>query len=171
MLHQSKYFLAMSQSESRVSSNERNYDFCHVEHIAGEVENIWIPNEDREKLDWSVIPNRFEISLSLPNVSKSAQRCLSEIDVIWIDRGSNKIKALYEVEHSTPVYSGLLRFNDIYLTSVAVERFTIVSNEERRSVFARQINRPTFIRSGLCEICSFLNYANVYSWHQRLVTH
>ncbi len=133
--------------------------------------NIWIPSYDRENLDWSLIQNKFQICLSLPSISKDTQRYLSEIDVIWIDRGSNRIKALYEVEHSTPVYSGLLRFNDIYLLSIPVERFIIVSNEERRTVFAKHVNRPTFTRSRLSEICTFLNYVNVYDWYQRIIKH
>ena len=166
----------IKEIEPGISKVDIEFNHSQVQTLLGGIGSlkdyhIWIPSDDREKLDWSVMPNKFEISLSLPNLSKSAQRYLSEIDVIWIDRGSNRIKALYEVEHSTPVYSGLLRFNDIYLTSVPVERFTIVSNEERRSVFAKQINRPTFMRSGLAEICSFLNYANVYSWYQRLIKH
>jgi len=39
---------------------------------------------------------------------------LQEVDVIWIPPGSSELKALFEIEHSTAVYSGLLRFNDRY---------------------------------------------------------
>jgi hypothetical protein len=49
-----------------------------------------------------------------------------------------------------------------------VRNFFIVSNDTRRDVFSRQINRPTFRRSGLSEITSFLEYANVWDWHQRV---
>ena len=34
----------------------------------------------------------------------------SEIDVVWVNSGSSAVDSLFEVEHSTPVYSGLLRF-------------------------------------------------------------
>jgi len=153
-----------------------NVEFSHnqIQTLLGEIGSlkgyhIWIPQDDREALDWSIVPYQFEISSSLPDVSKDAGQYLREVDVIWIDRGSNKFKALYEVEHSTPVYSGLLRFNDIYLLSVLIERFAIVSNEKRKSLFVKQINRPTFRRSGLSEICAFFNYANVYNWYQKLL--
>ena len=66
------------------------------------------------------------------------------------------------------MYSGLLRFNDILLTDPKVSRFSIVSNDVRRDLFARQLHRPTFKRSGLAELCSFLEYANVFEWHERL---
>jgi len=66
------------------------------------------------------------------------------------------------------VYFGLLRFNDVLLTSPQLTRFSIVSNDARRELFARQIFRPTFRKSGLADLCSFLEYANVAAWHDRL---
>jgi len=107
---------------------------------------------------------------SLPSQFRDVEPYLRQIDVVWLEKGSNKVRALYEVEHSTPIYSGLLRFNDIFLTAqTPVERFAIVSNEKRRSLFAEQVNRPTFKRSGLSEICTFFEYTNVYRWYQRVV--
>ena len=165
----------VKQLEPTVSKTGLEFNHSQIQTLLGEIGSlknyyIWIPSDDRERLDWSLIDHQFEISLSLPNVSNDAERYLRQIDVIWIEKGSNKIKSLYEVEHSTPVYSGLLRFNDIYLLSVPVERFAIVSNEERRSVFTRHVNRPTFRRSGLSEICAFFNYVNVYKWYQNLIS-
>src|SRR6266581_4155540 len=71
--------------------------------------DIWIPPNDRLQLDWSLAPkfhpqNRiFGFDTILP--------VIEEVDVIWVVKGSNKLRALFEVEHSTPIYSGLLRFN------------------------------------------------------------
>jgi hypothetical protein len=91
-----------------------------------------------------------------------------EIDVIWAERGGMP-KAFFEVEHSTPIYSALLRFNDVHLLQPRLNaRFSIVSNEDRRSLFVRQLNRPTFVASGLKETCNFLEYRNVYLWYRRL---
>ena len=162
------------QIESSISKIDLDFTHSQMQALLGGIGNIkgyhiWIPQNDRRKLDWSILPHRFEIALTLPIVLKDSIPYLQEIDVIWIERGSNKFKALYEVEHSTTVYSGLLRFNDVYLSSIPVERFAIVSNEKRRSVFTTQINRPTFRKSGLSEICTFFEYANVYGWYQRLL--
>ena len=89
--------------------------------------------------------------------------------MIWIDRGGGTPAALYEVEHSTPVYSGLLRFNDVHLEAPNFNlRFGIVSNDSRRALFVRQLARPTFKASGLREICTFFEYRNVFGWHQRM---
>jgi hypothetical protein len=130
--------------------------------------DIWIPSSDRTKLDWS-ITNRFECRGVLPYGFESVEDSLQEVDVIWIHRGSSELRALFEVEHSTPIYSGLLRFNDIHLAAPGLRPgFSIVANDARRSLFVRQLNRPTFQTSGLNKLCTFLEYANVFGWHNRI---
>lgn len=130
--------------------------------------DIWVPLNDRGKLDWS-LTGAFNCCGVLPLGWQAVRDILAEIDVMWIERGAGRLHALFEVEHSTPVYSGLLRFNDVLLVSPQLgARFTVVSNDERRSLFTRQLNRPTFKSSRLDEYCTFLEYASVYNWHQRL---
>lgn len=129
---------------------------------------VYVPDYDNGKLDWS-LTRKFQLCRRLPKGFDQVSGILSEIDVIWLANGRNKIEGLYEVEHSTPVYSGLLRFNDVLLTDPDITRFSIVSNDTRRDLFSRQLFRPTFRKSGLAEICSFLEYANVFAWHQRLL--
>lgn len=126
-----------------------------------------MPEYDVGTLDWS-LTERFALRGSIPSGFEQVRGILSEIDVIWIRRGGEAIEGLFEVEHSTPVYSGLLRFNDIHLTDPKVSRFSIVSDQNRRSLFARQLFRPTFRKSGLTELTSFLDYSNVLDWHMRL---
>ena len=78
------------------------------------------------------------------------------------------MSAMFEIEHSTQVYSGLLRFNDLHLIEPHLKaKFSIVAKEVRRALFLRQINRPTFKLSGLGEVCNFLEYKDVYSWFDR----
>lgn len=129
---------------------------------------VCVPENDIGKLDWS-LTKQFPLRRHIPEGFDRVRGILSEIDVIWVASGRNKIESLYEVEHSTPVYSGLLRFNDVLLTDPRVKRFSIVSNDTRRDLFSRQLFRPTFRKSGLAELCSFLEYANVFAWHQRLL--
>ncbi|MFO0972810.1 MAG: hypothetical protein U1A27_05125 [Phycisphaerae bacterium] len=128
---------------------------------------VWIPDNDVNRLDWS-LTRRFPLTGSLPVGFGDVASILAEVDVVWVAPGSNRIEALFEVEHSTPVYSGLLRFNDVLLTEPSVNRFHIVSNEVRRATFSRQAFRPTFRKSGLSELVSFLEYTNVFDWHTRL---
>ncbi len=135
--------------------NSKGYDVC-------------VPTSDVGTLDWS-LTMPFTLRRTIPAGFDSVRNILSEIDVVWVARGRESITGLFEVEHSTPVYSGLLRFNDILLTEPKVSRFSIVSNDARRALFARQLRRPTFIKTGLSELTSFLEYANVVDWHARIV--
>ncbi|MGD0091039.1 MAG: hypothetical protein ABSE73_14065 [Planctomycetota bacterium] len=132
--------------------------------------DIWIPPNDRAKLDWN-LTSAFRPATSLPSALTTVRDIAAEVDVIWIDRGGGTPAAFYEVEHSTPIYSGLLRFNDVHLMlpNLAL-RFGIVSNDDRRALFVRQLERPTFKASGLREICTFFEYGNVFGWHQRIRT-
>lgn len=129
---------------------------------------VWIPQPDRALLDWANVP-RFEVVSSLPPGYESVRSIAEYVDVIWVSRGSGVLSALFEVEHSTTIYSGLLRFNDIHLVAPALQsRFSIVAEDVRRGRFARQLHRPTFQASGLHEICGFLEYPQVVRWYKRL---
>jgi len=130
--------------------------------------DVWIPTYDRPKLDWS-LTDQFACRPDAPYGYQSIQHIIQEIDVVWLDRGSSELKALFEVEHSTTIYSGLLRFNDVHLVAPQLRpTFSIVANEVRRNLFVKQLNRPTFRMNGLDEICTFLDYINVFEWYSRL---
>jgi type II restriction enzyme len=131
--------------------------------------DVWIPQNDRSKLDWA-LADRFVCRSELPRRYNSIESIVKEVDVIWLKKGSTELTALFEVEYSTPIYSGLLRFNDLYLTDpTAGFRFNIVSNDTRRAQFLRQIGRPTFQVSGLAGVCNFLEYTDVYNWFHRVI--
>jgi len=150
-------------------------DFSHfqIQTLIGSIGfskgyDIWVPQSDRTRLDWK-LTKKFFCKAEIPDRFEKIKGVISEIDVIWLQRGSSQIKALFEVEHSTPIYSGLLRFNDLHLIEPKLlPRFSIVSNELRKALFFRQINRPTFKMSGLIDYCNFLEYKDVYAWFSRI---
>lgn len=131
--------------------------------------DVWIPRNDRTKLGWASL-KPFQIRAELPVTYELAMSALEEVDVVWAQRGSNALTAMFEIEHSTPIYSGLLRFNDIHLVSPhnLTPRFTVVAGNERRGLFVKQLNRPTFQASGLHKLCNFMDYSNVYHWLNRI---
>lgn len=132
--------------------------------------DIWIPASDRSSMDW-LLASAFGIRSVPLSGFDAIMHVVQEVDVIWVQRGSSELRALFEVEHSTPIYSGLLRFNDVRLVAPAMSpRFTIVANDARREVFVRQLERPTFRASGLDRDCSFLDYRSVFTWHARVAT-
>lgn len=96
-----------------------------------------------------------------PSVLEVAQY----IDVIWFKAGTASPVKFFEVEHSTSIYSGLLRINDIAI-DYPVPEAVIVAAEERRSRFERQVERRTFNYSGLAEVCRFLTYEEVATLYE-----
>jgi hypothetical protein len=129
--------------------------------------DVWIPQSDRTKLDWN-LTEKFVCRNELPSRYEKIDDIVREVDVVWIQRGSSALRAMFEVEFSSPIYSGLLRFNDLHLIEANLKpKYSIVSNDLRRSLFLRQINRPTFKLSGLSDLCNFLEYKDVYSWFNR----
>jgi hypothetical protein len=149
-------------------------DFSHsqIQTLIGSIGvakgfDIWIPQNDRIKLDWN-LTQKYSFRNEMPSRYETIKNIITEIDVIWMQRGSSDVKAMFEVEHSTTIYSGLLRFNDLHLIEPKLQpKFSIVSNEIRKALFLRQINRPTFKMSGLIDYCNFLEYKDVFAWFKR----
>ncbi len=149
-------------------------DFSHsqIQTLIGSIGvakgfDIWIPQSDRIKLDWN-LTQKYSFRNEMPSRYETIKNIITEIDVIWMQRGSSDVKAMFEVEHSTTIYSGLLRFNDLHLIEPKLQpKFSIVSNEIRKALFLRQINRPTFKMSGLIDYCNFLEYKDVFAWFKR----
>jgi len=126
---------------------------------------LWYPENDKSKIDTQIV-DYSKIRISLPRFSYEIDHIISEIDCIWLQE--SKPVSFFEVEHSTPIYSGLLRFNDVLLTIAGVDNFTIVANRERENKFSKEINRPTFKQNNLINKVSFTDYENIYQWYYNL---
>ncbi len=70
------------------------------------------------------------------------------IDVIWLEQGSAQVAAAFEVEHSTSIYSGIVRMLDLALgTQVgATSTLFLVAPDNRRDEVMQQLKRPAFSR-------------------------
>jgi hypothetical protein len=149
-------------------------DFSHhqMQTIVGSIGSltghaVYIPMNDRPFLDW-VIVDRFNLANDVPSTGRHASTAsLAFIDVLWIHPMRNLLAAAFEIEHSTPIYSGLLRFNDVHI-DFKLPRAGIVADAEREEAFLRQINRKTFRASGLSDVCLFYRYTDIYRWYLRL---
>lgn len=128
---------------------------------------VFIPMNDRPSLDWGIV-DRFDLARDVPSTGRHGPAAsLPLIDVLWIHPTRNLLSAAFEIEHSTPIYSGLLRFNDVHI-DFKLPRAGIVADAEREEAFLRQINRRTFRASGLSEVCLFYKYSDIYRWYLRL---
>ena len=86
---------------------------------------------------------------------------MRNIDVIWFRKGAGHPVRFFEIEHSTTVYSGLLRFNDVMIDFPITEAFIVGDGEKTQRKFDREIARRTFEHSGLVAVSKFLLYDQV----------
>ena len=81
-------------------------------------------------------------------VQSPAVDAIRLIDVLWLDAAQNKVMAAFEVEHSTSIYSGIVRMLDLALSGDmhASEGLFLVAPDNRESEVQAQLKRPAFSR-------------------------
>lgn len=123
---------------------------------------VWAPKADRGR-SWNgdtigQIENLLE---SLPTqFDEVTQRTIENIDVLWLS--GNAIVAAFEVEHSTSIYSGLLRMSDLLTMQPNINiKLYLAAPEERYRKFKNEVARATFsaLHKPLHEMCGFLPYS------------
>jgi hypothetical protein len=126
---------------------------------------IWVPRNDRqnvlELLDKDL---RAKFLEALPlNYDDTTLKTIEQIDVLWLKNRS--MARAFEVEHTTAIYSGLLRMADLLALQPNMDiRLHIVAPEEKREKVLREIKRPVFSlldRGPLYEHCSYLPYGAI----------
>ncbi|MEO6098151.1 MAG: hypothetical protein ABIW76_21795 [Fibrobacteria bacterium] len=72
------------------------------------------------------------------------------VDVVWFEKGSNKIVCAFEVEKSTSIYSGILRLTDLFLSLLEHQKrlYLVVPDNREREVIL-QLNRPSIKNHGI----------------------
>jgi len=121
-------------------------------------EKVWAPRNDQSRITSRFQFTGFEEKFA---AGLNAQvKYVENIDVVW--KEEYRIDAAFEIENTTSVYSGLLRFAD--LTMVAPNTLYpmfIVAPSERRNRVREQLNRPIFRHLRLGEKVSYLSYETV----------
>jgi hypothetical protein len=126
---------------------------------------IWIPRADRARVSELLNPKEHAAFLEdLPlNYDNTTLDTIEQIDVLWLKGRS--IARAFEVEHTTAVYSGLLRMADLLALQPNMDiRLHIVAPDERREKVFREMTRPVFSllgRGPLSRSCSFISYESV----------
>lgn len=125
---------------------------------------IWIPPADRGRVltEWKGDATPLLERLPL-NYDDPTLRTIQQIDVLWL-RG-RAIKRAFEVEHTTSIYSGILRMADLLALQPNMDiRLHIVAPTARREKVFQEIRRPVFSlleRGPLSESCTFISYDSV----------
>ncbi len=100
--------------------------------------------------------NNFSF-ISLPRfpdigIDKETNATIALIDVIWFEKGTNKIVGAFEVEKSTSIYSGILRLTDLHFSFPEdPSSLFLIIPDKREKELIMQLSRPA-IRSNNIKI-------------------
>lgn len=84
------------------------------------------------------------------------------IDILWIDPDGTRVTAAFEVEHTTSIYSGIVRMLDLALSSDmhATGGLFLVAPDAREEEVRAQLRRPAFSRVSDLQV-RFLPYGEL----------
>lgn len=125
---------------------------------------IWIPRNDRTAVvsEWKGDPSSVLEILPL-NYDETTLKTIEQIDILWL-KGRSIVRA-FEVEHTTSIYSGILRMADLLALQPNMDiKLHIVAPDERREKVFQELRRPVFSlleRGPLSESCTYLGYESV----------
>jgi hypothetical protein len=122
---------------------------------------IWIPRSDRGRVLQEWKPELDILLDVLPlNYDQATLKTIEQIDVLWLKRRS--IVRAFEVEHTTSIYSGILRMADLLALQPNMDiKLHLVAPEQRKYKVFGEIQRPVFLnleRGPLSEYCTFISY-------------
>lgn len=125
---------------------------------------IWIPKADRAGVLGAWRGDHGALLEQLPlSYDATTLRTIEQIDVLWMKGRS--IRRAFEVEHTTSVYSGILRMADLLALQPNMDiRLHIVAPEARREKVHQELMRPVFSfleRGPLVESCTYIPYDSV----------
>jgi len=121
--------------------------------------SVWVASNDQGK-EWEGTSFKDLCLQTLPSLGmdKESQKLICLIDVLWI-KGGKQVAAAYEIEHSTSIYSGLLRMSDLITVSPNINfPLYIVTPEKRIEKVKSELSRPTFQTLELHKRCGFFSY-------------
>lgn len=128
--------------------------------------DIWLPNPDRARVAkvWQPRDPRTLLTALPLSYDKTTQTTIGLIDVIWI-KNKRSIARAFEVEHTTSIYSGILRMADLVALQPDIRiKMHIVAPSDRQEKFATEIRRPVFsymTNGRLSDMCTFISYDDV----------
>lgn len=110
---------------------------------------VWIASNDQGRLFNGLRLDEGCVG-RLPKaiITSPAYDMIRLIDVLWLDENGTQIMAAFEVEHTTSIYSGIMRMLDLALSdsAQATEGLFLVAPDDRREDVAAQLRRPAFSR-------------------------
>jgi type II restriction enzyme len=131
---------------------------------------VWIAANDRNRaytggrladgcLDG--LPTTFENSLAVETIRL--------IDVLWLNPAGERVEAAFEVEHTTSIYSGIVRMLDLALglPEHTAAAYFLVAPDDREADVRSQFARPAFSRVSELDL-QFLPYSELRQHREQM---
>lgn len=125
--------------------------------------DVWIAANDRGRpLGLGKLGDGCLTDLPAPLASLPGADSVRLIDVLWLARGSSNVEAAFEVEHTTSIYSGIVRMLDLALgvPGEPLRGLFLVAPDNREDDVRTQLHRPAFSRVRDLEV-RFLPYGEL----------
>ncbi len=123
---------------------------------------IWIAANDRSRPYEEGKLGDYCLKMLPPKLLSAENDSTRFIDVLWIDADGSQVVAAFEVEHSTSIYSGILRLHDLAHAAAGngLSRLFIVAPDDRENEVRGQLNRPA-IKIGSSISVRYLPYSEL----------
>jgi hypothetical protein len=125
---------------------------------------VWAPRGERSRAwEGKRVCDVPTLLAALPTqFDRATNKTIENIDVLWLS--GQTIVAAFEVEHTTSIYSGLLRMSDLVTMQPNLDlKFYLTAPDERYDKFCNEVARPTFAsrKKPLHSLCRFLPYSKL----------
>jgi predicted RNA-binding protein len=133
--------------------------------------DVWVARNDRNReFKGNAFKDIPHLREDLPRqFDEATNRTIELIDVLWLQ--ADAITAAFEVEHTSAIYSGLLRMSDLVSMQPNIRlNLFLVAPDDRRDKVVSEINRPTFakIKPPLPKLCKFIPYSRLKEEIERI---
>ena len=110
---------------------------------------VWVAANDRSRpYDGARLGDGCLDQLPAALANGAGAESIRLIDVLWLEAGADRVTAAFEVEHSTTIYSGVVRMLDLALSGElhTSAGLFLVAPESREGDVRAQLRRPAFSR-------------------------
>jgi type II restriction enzyme len=144
---------AVRNAAGAEARSEEKDDHTHTE-IQGWLRNVgfglgydvWIASNDRSRLFEGSRLDSGCLGELPPLPEGDAGDAIRLIDVVWLTKTDRTVVAAFEVEHTTSIYSGIMRMLDLMLSArgAGLKDIFLVAPDAREKDVRAQLARPAF---------------------------
>ncbi len=150
--------LARVREETAAEKKEHDADVTHTD-MQGWLKDlgralgfdVWVAVNDRSRpYGAGALGDGCLTELPRALASAPGAEAIAFIDVLWLEREAQRVVAAFEVEHTTSIYSGIVRLLDLALGAPeqAVRGLYLVAPDAREKDVRAQLQRPAFKHIG-----------------------